>query len=86
MIAPKLVEEQFDETGRAGIDFRFAGKAFSVSFTRGAGQECVAGAYLGGAHEEAMKQLRVEDGRVRIPRDELLALPESGNTLLVELV
>lgn len=80
VIAPKLVEEQFDKQGRAGIDFRFVGKSFSVTFTRGAGQERVVSAYLG-----ALKQLRVEDGKVRIPRAELLGLPENGNTILVEL-
>ena len=85
MLAPKLVEEQFDKQGRAGIDFCFAGKSFSVTFTRGAGQTRVASAYLSGADTEAAKQLRVENGKVRIPRRELLALPESGNTILVEL-
>lgn len=30
MIEPKLVREQFDETGEAAIDFSFAGKSFHV--------------------------------------------------------
>jgi Cellobiose phosphorylase len=90
VIAPKLVKEQFDEVGKAGIDFCFAGKQLSVTFVCGAGRDCgeyrVGSACLISAGAEGVRQLAVENGRVLIKRGELLELPASGNGMIVELI
>ena len=89
VIAPKLVREQFDGVGKAGIEFCFAGKQLRVTFVGGAGRDYgdyrVDSARLISAGAAGVKQLCIEDGHVRIRREELLALPETGNGILVEL-
>ena len=89
-IAPKLVREQFDADGRAALTLYFAGKQLSVSFTGGGGRDF--GAYRvgsavlqSGGAQDAMP-LAVIDGSVLVYRGQLLALPEKGNCITVELI
>ena len=69
VITPKLVREQFDERGEAAIDFSFAGKQFHAVIVNPAGKDF--GAYRA-------------PGTV-LSREKINSLPESGNTIRVEL-
>ena len=69
VITPKLVREQFDERGEAAIDFSFAGKQFHAVIVNPAGKDF--GAYRA--------------PRTVLSREEINSLPESGNTIRVEL-
>ena len=69
VITPKLVREQFDERGEAAIDFSFAGKQFHAVIVNPAGKDF--GAYRA--------------PRTVLSREEISSLPESGNTIRVEL-
>ena len=69
VITPKLVREQFDERGEAAIDFSFAGKQFHAVIVNPAGKDF--GAYRA--------------PRTVLSREKINSLPESGNTIRVEL-
>ena len=69
VITPKLVREQFDERGEAAIDFSFAGKQFHAVIVNPAGKDF--GAYRA--------------TRTVLSREKINSLPESGNTIRVEL-
>ena len=70
VITPKLVREQFDERGEAAIDFSFAGKQFHAVIVNPAGKDF--GAYRA--------------PRTVLSREKINSLPESGNTIRVELM
>lgn len=70
VIEPKLVREQFDETGEAAIDFSFAGKNFHVVIVNRLGKDF--GEY------PAVRRV--------LSREEINALPEYGNTVTIELI
>ena len=69
VITPKLVREQFDERGEAAIDFSFAGKQFHVVIANPEGKDF--GVYRA--------------PRTVLSREKINSLPESGNTIRVEL-
>ena len=69
VIEPKLVREQFDGNGEAAIDLSFAGKQFHVVIANPEGKDF--GAYRA--------------PRTVLSREEINSLPESGNTIRVEL-
>ena len=69
VIEPKLVREQFDGNGEAAIDFSFAGKQFHAVIVNPAGKDF--GAYRA--------------PRTVLSREKINSLPESGNTIRVEL-
>lgn len=70
VIEPKLVKEQFDGTGEASIDFSFAGKGFHVVIVNRLGKDF--GEYP--AVRRALSQ------------EEISVLPETGNTITIELM
>ena len=70
VITPKLVREQFDERGEAAIDFSFAGKQFHAVIVNPAGKDF--GAYRA--------------PRTVLSREKINSLPESRNTIRVELM
>ena len=70
VIEPKLVGEQFDETGEAAIDFSFAGKGFHVVIVNRSGKDF--GEY------PAVRRV--------LSREEISTLPEDGNTITIELM
>ena len=69
VIEPKLVREQFDGNGEAAIDLSFAGKQFHVVIANPEGKDF--GVYRA--------------PRTVLSREEINSLPESGNTIRVEL-
>ena len=69
VIEPKLVREQFDSNGEAAIDFSFAGKLFRAVIVNPAGKDF-------GAYRAA---------RTVLSQEKINSLPESGNTIRVEL-
>ena len=69
VIEPKLVREQFDGNGEAAIDLSFAGKQFHVVIANPEGKDF--GVYCA--------------PRTVLSREEINSLPESGNTIRVEL-
>lgn len=70
MIEPKLVREQFDETGEAAIDFSFAGKSFHVVIVNRLEKDF--GEYL------PVKKV--------LSREVVDTLPKDGNTITIELM
>lgn len=70
VIEPKLVREQFDESGEAAIDFSFAEKEFRVMVVNRLGKDF--GEY------PAVRRV--------LSREEVGALPETGNTITIELM
>ena len=86
-IDPKLVREQFDESGKAAIQFDFAGRNFQVTIAnlsgRDFGQYRVEKAYLTTAEQPEIS-LPIVDGTVVLEREKLLGLPDSkcGHTCL----
>ena len=90
VIAPKLVREQFDKTGRAAIDFSFAGKRFHAAAVNPAGKDfgdChISRAYLNGLSPSAVQGIPVENDRAVLSQELLHTLPESGNTIMIELM
>lgn len=90
VITPKLVREQFDEAGRAAVDFCFAEKQFCAVFACPAGRDpdgCrVFKAYLRGASPAENRDIPVENGRAVLSRALLCGLPEAGNTMMIELM
>lgn len=90
VICPKLVREQFSETGTAAITLPFAGKEICVTFANVAGKDYgqyqAKKAYLTTPEQTQMQRLSVADGKVVLEREELLRLPEQGNKIIVELM
>ena len=90
VISPKLVQEQFDETGIAAITLRFAGKEFHVIFANmtGAdfGQYQIEKAYLVTSRDTSMRRLPICGGKVTLEQREVLSLPERGNKITIELM
>lgn len=88
VIAPKLLREQFDETGRAALDFRFGGKGFRVTLVnlRGGdyGAYRVEKAFFTSPDGTNLQKIPVENG-CAVLRD-LSGLPTDGNTIVVELM
>ena len=70
VIEPKLVREQFDETGEAAIDFSFAGKSFHVVIVNRLEKDF--GEYL------PVKKV--------LSREVVDTLPKDGNTITIELM
>ena len=89
-VAPKLVREQFDQSGTAAVEFFFAGKAFRVTVVDLMGKEYgtyhIAKAYLSGLTPSTIRSLPVEGGRAVLSREVIGRLPESGNQIVVELM
>ena len=85
VIEPKLVREQFDREGRAAIDFVFAGRRFTVTIANPSGRDY--GEYHVGRARlvNGDRALPVSDGRVRLSREDICALPAEGNRVVVEL-
>ena len=90
VIEPKLLREQFDADGKASVDFPFAGKRFHVTFASLTGREFgeyrMEKAYLTCPGTAQMRKLPIMDGRITISRAEILALPDAGNEIVVELM
>ena len=89
-ICPKLVREQFDETGTASITLPFAGKRFQVTFANLTGKDCgeyrIEKAYLVNSSSSEMRRLPVLGGRAVLDRKEILHLPEEENQIMIELM
>ncbi len=89
-VAPKLVREQFDGTGTAAIDFSFAGKRFHTAIVNLTGKDFgeyhIGKACLSGLSPSVIRRIPAEDGRAVLSRDLVQALPENGNTIMIELI
>ena len=90
VVDPKLVRDQFDASGAAIVDLPFAGREFRVTIVNVSGKEFgqyhVAKAYLAGPDHREMQKLAVIDGKAVLRREDILRLPERGNTLTIELM
>ncbi|MBR3561123.1 MAG: cellobiose phosphorylase [Oscillospiraceae bacterium] len=90
VIAPKLLREQFDEGGKAILDLRFGGKRFRVTVVnlqdKDYGEYAVNKACLANPAAKQLRKLTVESGRAILRREDLAALPENGNEIVVELM
>ena len=86
VIAPRLLREQFDEAGRAGLGLVFAGKPLRITFVNPTDGDCgsVQKAWLAAGSPEA-RPIPVEDGRAVLPRAELERLPDAGGRITIEL-
>ena len=89
IVEPKLVREQFGPDRAAAIRLSFAGKEFRVAVFNPSGLEFgqyrIARAYLLSPAYEQARDVPAAGGRAVLRREELLHLPEQGNTLQVEL-
>ena len=89
-IAPKLVREQFGETGTAALTLSFAGKRFQVTIVNLNRKDCgeyrLEKAYLTTADGPQMRRLPVAEGRVLLDRALLDRLPVTENQITVELM
>lgn len=90
VIAPKLVREQFSETGTASLALPFAGKRFQVTIVnlsgKDFGQYRIEKAYLTTADGPQMRRLSIAEGRVLLDRALLDQLPVTENQITVELM
>ena len=90
VIVPKLVREQFDRNGQAAITFSFAEKQFHVAIMNMTGKDFgeyhVVKAYLTGLTPSLMQKLDITDGKVVLSRSTILSLPQTGNTVTIELI
>lgn len=90
VIAPRLVKEQFDESGKADISLTFAGKALQITFANLSGADV--GAYriikanIVLPENSRVQPLAVQADRALLPRAVLAALPQTGCHIMVELV
>ena len=90
VIAPKLLKEQFDATGRAGIELMFAGKQLCLTFIdlmgRDYGEYRIKNACLISAGISGIRQLLITDDRLLVKREDILTLPAVGNGIVIELM
>ncbi len=90
VIAPKLVREQFDSSGKASIDLPFAGKQLRVVFAnpdkKDFGGYHVSKAYLAVPDSPKIQSLTVLDGKAALNRVDVLSLPAQGSTITIELL
>ncbi len=89
VICPRLLEEQFDENGKASVALSFAGKRFRITFVNpsaGDRDGCrVEKAFLDGPGLSPVRLLPVEDGRAVLCRKDILRLPEGEHRITIEL-
>ncbi len=89
-ICPKLVREQFDETGRASLVLPFAGKNFRIVIANPADRDpetCHVGkAYLGDPVSQQIRPVPVVDGKAVLSRAEIESLPDGEQQIVVELL
>ena len=89
-IFPKLVREQFDGSGKAAIEFSFAGKYFHVTIANLTGKDFgeyrIGKAYWTNSTPSLMQGLDIIDGRAVLNRDTILYLPQTGNIIMIELM
>ena len=90
VICPKLVIEQFDESGKAAISLRFADRYMRITFAnlrgRDYGHYSIAKAFLAGTDQKTIRKLTPENNRVVLRRNELADLPEYGTEIIIELM
>ena len=89
MIEPKLLKEQFDETGKAAISLYFSGKHFHITFVNIEGKDY--GEYSiqrAGFLNDSEIQINKPSDRpckVVILPEVIAKLPEQGNGILIGL-
>ncbi len=90
VIAPKLVREQFGETGTAALTLPFADRAFQITLInlnrKDYGEYQAEKAYLTVPNCPQMRRLAVTEGRVVLDRALIDQLPAGGNQITVELM
>ena len=90
VIEPKLLKEQFDASGKAGIELVFAARQLCLTFIdltgRDDGVYPIKNACLVSAGLESILPLPLRDGRLVIDRETILSLPAVGNGIVIELM
>lgn len=75
LLEPKLVKEQFDEEGKAGVSFVFGGRKFAVTYINRESREY--GEYRIGEVHLAGKPLMPVSGKAALLKEEIEGLDES---------
>jgi len=84
VIRPKLVKEQFDAQGNAGICLYFAGKRFHVTYRNP--QKLTYGEYMiKSAVCDKHSELKCDSASVFFGREQILSLPDAEYQIVVEL-
>lgn len=90
VIEPKLLKEQFDASGKAGIELVFAARQLCLTFIdltgRDDGVYPIKNACLVSAGLDSILPLPLRDGRLVIDRKTILSLPAVGNGIVIELM
>ena len=82
-IAPKLVAEQFDSEGKAGINLNFAGKNFDITIINESGKEY--GEYAVTEVKLNGSAMTVSDDKAMIDRSVIEGLNNTGNIIIVKV-
>ena len=89
VLEPKLLPEQFDDSGQASISLPFAGRSLQVVYVRDVQTEAdnspVRAATLNGSSVQTALSIPVENGKAILRRETLLNLPEGEYTITAEL-
>lgn len=84
VISPKLLKEQFDSEGNAGLRLRFAGKAFHIIF-KNPGKLTYGDYLIKSAVCDGQSELEHRGDRVCLDRKIIDSLPDVLHEIVVEL-